>query len=131
MRVTLDANIYVPPLHFGGGPMRLLEQAIDGHFEIAISEPIKSEILRGLRDKLSWTAPALREVEVLLDRCTTQFHTTQNLDVVPSDPDDNRIIECAVESASEYIITGDGDLLRIGTCLGIRIIRVSEFLRRE
>lgn len=37
------------------------------------------------------------------------------LDVVTEDPADNRILECAVTAGSDYIVTGDKDLPRLGT----------------
>jgi len=52
------------------------------------------------------------------------------LDVVTSDPDDNRIVECALHSRSEAIITNDGDLLRMKSYEGIRMMKVHEFMRR-
>jgi uncharacterized protein len=36
------------------------------------------------------------------------------LNVVLDDPDDNRVIECAVASGSYCVVTGDKDLLRLG-----------------
>jgi predicted nucleic acid-binding protein len=50
------------------------------------------------------------------------------LDVVKDDPDDNRIVECAVSSGSEYLVTGDKDLLRLRVYDAIRIVKVAEFL---
>jgi hypothetical protein len=50
------------------------------------------------------------------------------LDVVPSDADDNRVIECALTSRSDTIVTGDTDLLVLGSFLGIRIVNPSDFL---
>lgn len=51
MRVTLDTNIYVSALHFGGKPMQLLERGLDGRIQIAVSQPIIDESLRVLREK--------------------------------------------------------------------------------
>jgi predicted nucleic acid-binding protein len=48
---------------------------------------------------------------------------------VPDDADDNRVLECAVEAASAFIVPGDGDLLRLGGYAGIRILRATDFLR--
>jgi predicted nucleic acid-binding protein len=50
------------------------------------------------------------------------------LDVIKEDPDDDRILECAVSAGSEFIVTGDKDLLRLGRYDSIRILTVSEFL---
>jgi predicted nucleic acid-binding protein len=50
------------------------------------------------------------------------------LEVVTEDPDDNKIIECAVTAGSDYIVTGDKDLLRLGQYDSIKILTVSDFL---
>lgn len=36
------------------------------------------------------------------------------LDVIKEDPPDDRVLECAVSSGADYIVTGDKDLLRLG-----------------
>jgi predicted nucleic acid-binding protein len=48
--VTLDTNIYISALEFGGTPLRLLHMAVDREIEIAISQPIIDEIRRIARD---------------------------------------------------------------------------------
>jgi predicted nucleic acid-binding protein len=55
---------------------------------------------------------------------------TETLDVIKADPDDNRILECAVAAKSDYIFTGDmRHILPLGQYSGIPIIKVAEFLR--
>jgi predicted nucleic acid-binding protein len=53
----------------------------------------------------------------------------QTLDVVKEDEPDNRILECAVQAASEFIVTADKDLLRLGSYAGTRIVTAADFLR--
>jgi predicted nucleic acid-binding protein len=48
-----------------------------------------------------------------IGKCTVRCVPKVRLDLVKDDPDDNRILECAVHSRSEAIITHDKDLLRI------------------
>jgi predicted nucleic acid-binding protein len=52
---------------------------------------------------------------------------TQAVDVVKEDPSDNRILECAAEAKSDYLVTSDKDLLRLRQFEGIPIIRVADF----
>lgn len=54
---------------------------------------------------------------------------TQTIDAVPEDPDDNRVLECAVAAGSRYIVTGDAALLRLGQYSGIQIMRVADFMK--
>ena len=53
----------------------------------------------------------------------------QKINVVKDDPDDNKVIECAIESSSDYIITYDKHLLRIKEYKGIKILKPEEILK--
>jgi len=52
------------------------------------------------------------------------------LDVVERDPDDNRVLECATAARSEFVVTGDTDLLALGSFRGIAIVTVASFLEK-
>ncbi len=51
------------------------------------------------------------------------------LAAVPRDPDDNMVLECAIEGKVRYIVTGDKDLLVLSAFRDIRIVRASDFLK--
>ncbi len=51
------------------------------------------------------------------------------LNAVPRDPDDNKVLECAVEGKAHYIVTGDKDLLVLKTFRDIQIVHASDFLK--
>lgn len=46
------------------------------------------------------------------------------------DPDDDKFIELAVEAGAECIVSGDQDLLVLGSIRGIPILTANEFLTR-
>jgi len=48
---------------------------------------------------------------------------------VVSDPPDNCILECAQAAGSEFIITGDQHLLRLGKFGEVWIVNASEYLQ--
>ena len=52
--VTLDTNIYVSALEFGGVGARLLGMARAGMFRIDVSDAILDELLTVLRDDFRW-----------------------------------------------------------------------------
>ena len=128
MRVTLDTNIYVSALQFGGKPMQLLQMGLEGELDIAISQPILDETLRVLREKFGWSDHDLRDAEAALSAAAYRVAPTETLDVVEADPTDNRIVECAVASSSETIISGDRHLLALGQFRGTSVLRVGDFL---
>ena len=49
---------------------------------------------------------------------------------VTGDPDDNRILECALAAGSDCIVTYDKDLLCLGEYAGIKIVSAVAFLLR-
>ena len=48
------------------------------------------------------------------------------IDIVKEDPDDNRVLECALASKSEYILTYDNHLLNLKEFRNIKIIKPEE-----
>jgi len=110
--VTLDSNVYISALQFGGKPMQLLDMAINGEIEIAVSQPIITEVGRVLEKKFHWPEQDIEDAKVLIITAAKWVEPKVTVAVVKDDPDDDRIVECAVESGSEAIITDDGDLLR-------------------
>lgn len=125
---TADSNIYISALQFGGTPREFLNASRSGTFRLAISDAILREIGGVLAEKFRWSneqvTEALAELLAFIDFVTP----TQVVQIVTDDPDDDRVIECALASHSTFIVTGDKHLLALGTYAGIRIIKVAEFL---
>jgi putative PIN family toxin of toxin-antitoxin system len=126
---TLDSNIYISALEYGGIGARLLNMARARIIRADTSEAIVTETIGVLRDKYRWDGYRLHFAGIELRNLANVVSPTQAL-AVTDDPDDNRILECAVEARSEFIITYDRDLLRLIEYAGIKIINASDFLQR-
>lgn len=129
-RIVLDANIYVSAFAFGGKPKRALQLGITRRVEVAISDPIRAEVLRTLRHKFRWSEERLIEATTVIGAAATSVVPAVTLRVVERDPDDDRVLECAVAAKAEFIVTGDLDLLSLGAYDGIQIIQVAALLNR-
>jgi putative PIN family toxin of toxin-antitoxin system len=127
-RATADSNIWVSGLNWYGKPHELLNLARDGTIELAISDAILDEFSRILHDKLEWSDDRLNSMRAEVATFTKRVSSTETLDVVKADPDDNRILECAVAAGSDVIVTGDAHLLQLGAYRGIKIMKVADFL---
>lgn len=128
--VTLDTNIYVSALEFGGIGARLLGMARAGNFRLDVSDAILNELVTVLRDDFHWDGYRLQFGRQGIAGVANHVTPTQTLNVIKEDPDDNRILECAVAAGSDVIITYDKDLLRLGEYEGIKILKAEDFLRR-
>jgi len=128
LRVTLDSNAYISALQFNGRAVRLLRMAADGDLEIAVSEPIITEVIGVLRDKFAWDGYRLHAERERIRSITKLVTPSATLNVIHWDPPDNRILECAVEAGSEFIVSEDKDLLRLKEHGNARLISVADML---
>jgi len=53
----------------------------------------------------------------------------KKLELIKDDPDDNIVLECALEGNVDYIISGDEHLLELKKFENIRIVSANDFLK--
>ena len=126
---VLDSNIFISGFLFNGKQRSIINHAIEGHFKIFISSAIISEIENVLiRQKFKLTknhvSLLIKEIESLCEIC----YPKEAIIDVCRDSKDHIILECAIESNSDYIVTGDDDLLLLGQYKNIKIINSETFL---
>ncbi len=103
IRVTADSNIYISAFQFRGTPLKLLTLAAEQRIDLAISDHIVEEVTRTLREKFEWPEDRLDSARQVIGKITRRVSPKQTVDVIKDDPDDNRILECAMEAGSMYI----------------------------
>ena len=128
IRVTADTNIYISALLFGGLPGSFLDLALAESFMLITSAPILDELDEKLRIKFRMTETDAIIVRRKLEGVADLVTPTQVIDAIKDDPDDNRVLECAVEGHADYIVTGDHHLLTLGSFHGISLLTVRRFL---
>lgn len=129
-RVVLDSNIYLSGILFKGIPARLLTLANRGGFHVCISRHILVEIEAKLLGKFQRDPVTVRwQIRQILT--FAEVITAAETINVCRDPDDNRIIECAVASQADFIVTGDKDLLTLNPYQNVLILTAREFLERH
>lgn len=128
IRVTLDSNIYISALLFGGPPDDILKLAEQGEIHLSISNAILEETSRVLRDKFGLTPEELSMAVSRIGAVAEHVTPAATVDVVKEDPSDNRILECAQAGKSEYLVTRDKHLLKLKTFGPTKIILAADFL---
>jgi uncharacterized protein len=127
MRATLDTNVFVSALVFGGVLGQILDLHTDEAFTLCSSPAIMNELKQVLVERFEWEEyDADTTLEAIFSRAEI-VEPTMSITASP-DPDDNRILECAVASKSDSIVTGDDDLLRLNPFQGIQIVKPRDFL---
>jgi len=130
MRIVVDTNVIVSALVFGGLPRRVFEALEGGICDFYYSAEIEGETRRVLRDKFGWDEERLNRYLPGLWRLDERVTPRRRVNAVKEDPDDNRILECALAAGTDLIVSGDGHLLRLTAYEGIAIFTPREFLER-
>ncbi len=128
MRVVADTNVLISALMFGGLPGAFLNFVLVGKLTLVISTPLLDELDEKLRVKFAVPESKALTVQLLLRSTARVVSPNFLLNAVPDDPDDNRILECAVAGDAKFVVSGDRHLLKLRSHAGIRILTVRQFL---
>jgi uncharacterized protein len=127
-RVVADTNIYISAMMFGGLPGSLLDLGLLRAFTLITSPPLLDELEDKLRVKFGVSAADAAAIRAKLENAADVVNPDLTLDVVKDDPDDNRVLECAVAGRADYIVSGDRHLLQLKAHAGIAILTARQFL---
>jgi putative PIN family toxin of toxin-antitoxin system len=128
MRIVLDTNVIVSALVFGGLPRQILELAEAGWWEFCYSEDLQAEVRRVLERKCGWEKSKLDEVLSELWMTGDLVVPRFKVKAVKEDPDDDRILECAIAANAKVLVSGDRHLLRLRKYKSILIVAPRDFL---
>lgn len=137
MRAVLDTNVWVSALIYSPetGPLsQILAHLEKGDFVLVTSPALVDEFIDVL-DRHHVPKVTLRKWLNLLKRTRRGrpplvFHVRpkNQIAIVFNDPDDDRVLECAVEGQADFIVTGDKDLLRLNRFQNVTIIPPRAFI---
>lgn len=127
-RVVADTNIFISALLFGGLPGAFLDLALLRVFLLVISPALLDELDEKLRLKFKLTDEDAAVVRSKLLSVAEQVVPDFTLDLIASDPDDNRVLECALKARANYMVSGDRHLRELKTYAGIPVLTVRQFL---
>jgi uncharacterized protein len=106
----------------------VLDAALAGRFEMITSPALLDELGRVLSyPKLQAVIGDADELIELLALGAVVINPTETV-TVSRDPDDDRLIEAALAANADVIVTGDQDLLTLGSVDQIKILSPREFL---
>lgn len=126
--VVFDTNILISGIIWRGPPDRCLELARSGQIEAVTCQEILDEFEEKLKAKFDYSTD--RATEAVNDVLTfARLITIANeLKVIASDPDDDKVLECAVIGRATHIVSGDRHLLSLGSFQGIVVVSAVDFL---
>ncbi len=128
--VVIDTNIYISAIFWKGKPRQVIDLGRDEKINILTSAAIEEEIADKLKTKFNLDKNEISQILSDFSTFTKLVSATDRIQAVPDDPDDDKIIECAVSGKADYIVSGDRHLLKLEEYAGITILNASDFLLR-
>lgn len=126
--VVIDTNVLISALLFGGKPREVFQMVIDRRVQAISSSALLSELLDVLAKRFLFLKPKLLLVERKMTKVFTLVYPSEHIDIL-SDKADNRVLEAARAGQCTYIITGDKELLKLGSYKTISIVTPEQFVR--
>ena len=130
MRLVLDANVLIAAFISHGVCNELLEHCVLNH-EVVLSKFILDELKEKLTGKFKFAAREANAVVRLVESRSEIVPISPLTEAICRDPDDDNVIATAMNGQCSCIITGDKDLLDLGTVSGITILSPSSFWQFE
>ena len=128
MKVVFDTNVYVSALTLPkGSAAAALDSVVAGEHDLFISRPILDELLGVLARKFARDREELARVALFLSELAVVVRPRRRLHVL-EDEEDNRVLECGLAGEVDAVVTGDKQMLKLGSHAGLRIITIREFL---
>ena len=134
MLVVLDTNVIVSALLSSHGPpAEIIRRWEAERFEVLTSPALLAELehvlvypqiaryLKLSQDEIVAFLRRMRTVAMVIE-------PTETLEVIEADPDDNRILECAVAGGASYVVSGDEHLLGVKDFEQIIMLNPAGFL---
>lgn len=130
-KVVLDTNVLIGVLLASQNCRAIRDAFLDGLFDVVVSEELMAELLETIRKPRLAKLFKTEDVRKLLELLQTdaEWVVAKTKLSVTRDPDDNIVLECAVDGQAETVVTGDEDLLCLKVFRKISILTPQQFLK--
>ena len=128
IRVVIDTNVFISGSLWTGTPQKVLKLWTENRFKLIVSSELVGEYEAVLHELLNHQPDLVnRMIE------TVRIHSEYVQPVVlPKpicrDPDDDMVIATALSGKADYLVSGDKDLLVLGSVSTTKILNPRQFL---
>jgi predicted nucleic acid-binding protein len=111
-----------------GNPARCLALANLRQIESITCQPILDEFVEKLISKFDYEPSRAAEAAEQVRKISRLVELGEMPRLVPDDPDDDKIVQCALIGGASHIVSGDKHLLALKSYQAIGILRPADFL---
>ncbi|MDI6884504.1 MAG: putative toxin-antitoxin system toxin component, PIN family [Hadesarchaea archaeon] len=128
--MVLDTNLFIAAyFNRRSSSAKIIDLCLRRKHELIFSRRLRREaeaILRNVRA----SGEFMERIRKLFANAI-KVKPTQKVFVVREDPEDNKLLECALEGEADYLVTSDRHLLKLGEFGQTKICKPSLFLKLQ
>ena len=134
MRIVLDTNVLISAFFKRESTSaQILSLWRAGEFELLVSPETVAEFKRVLeyprvQKRLIYTEQEMAHILSLLTTESTLLSPQNHYIAVKDDPHDDKFVTLAVDGQAEYLVSGDNQLLSLGSIFDVTIVTPRAFL---
>jgi putative PIN family toxin of toxin-antitoxin system len=130
MKIVCDTNVLISAIVFGGNAKIIVRAVSEGKLENYISQAILNEFEDVMqRPKIGFSCNEISVITQLFHETFEYIIPTDSFEVIKDDPDDNKVLDTALATNADFIVSGDKHLLNLGEWNKIKILTPSQFLK--
>ena len=122
LKAVLDTNILISATFWIGQPYEITRLAAGKKIACFTSIEILDEYARILKRDFKQEPVQIEEKVKAIMLFSQMADPLVRINKIKEDPDDNKILEAAVEAKADFIVSGDGHLLKLKCYKGMRIL---------
>ena len=128
MKAVFDTNVLIAAFLTDGLCAKLLMRARRNEFSLILCPFILQEFQKFLRNKIKASGQEIDMAVKLIEEAASEINQSSVfIERTCRDEDDDNIIKCALASKSDYLVTGDDDLLTLHKYGKTKIIKPRQF----
>jgi putative PIN family toxin of toxin-antitoxin system len=128
MKIVLDTSTMISATFWRGDSYKVVKMVSKGKVQTFTSMEVINEFKQVLQEKFVKDETKIKEIVTTMLNISKLIRPIKKYNAVKDDPEDNKVIDCAVEARADYLITKDKHILSLGEYKGIKIVTPREFL---
>lgn len=127
MKIVLDTNVLISGIFWGGTPYKIVECIATDQIQVVVTKNILKEYFEVL-NRMNPTMEIAKKWQLLL---MEKVLITEEVQTVrfSRDSNDDMFVSCALSADTNYIVSGDKDLLTLKTVSNTKIVTPAQFLK--
>ena len=127
MKVFFDTNVLIAEALLGEATAQILNATIAARWRIYANLHVLTEVRRVLVERLGFSERSAISVCRRIVRRSRLVRDRPSRHRVPTDPNDNLILQAALTAGADYLVTNDRHLLELHPYEGVQIVSIAQY----